>query len=587
VVTGERVREVSFRAHVELLQVFLVHRDEIVEAIQQLLNAQRTPLASQQDGPLLSRQFENCFFTLAALTPDQSQLRGQLTEAHWASGFKPSVMPGMHNDLVDPGEMMKRGLHLWRQTRWPGRNGRVRYAQTLFNSYLIRCLELLIMRLWDTDSSGAGKRLAQIQGVLDQLWRSSPADQPVFVRDARWLIPLAQSPTTDELAGYFEVAGKIAQTLPEKDRTEIHKAGVQMAGGHLRSQLRHYILKNGVSLDENGLVLSARSTNALDIALTIEGLVPLLQAYERATQGATPQRRLELASAICQGISADPELFVNRLDLLGAYSMIEHLFIATDDEGRVGYTRIGWRHVQLLEEYAGLIGRLSRLLHEDCPHFTPADGSYSPYGVIFGFSSNLTEHMALKALQPDATTRFTLEDVFAEGDADKLAWVSGWRKLPHIEPAVQRLFDYPQQFAEDMFNRIEHALRRSVAQGEANAEVQTGRLVILTGDDSAAVAKAARIPDLPIQYIGSSDPQIVAEHRAHACDQTRLLHDRQEGVFLVSYKTPGGWVGITKDILTEVLGAGREVKIVGLPSMAVGVLSLMCPDRVEIRPRAP
>jgi hypothetical protein len=195
--------------------------------------------------------------------------------------------------------------------------------------------------------------------------------------------------------------------------------------------------------------------------------------------------------------------------------------------------------------------------------------------------------MALKALQPDATTRFTLEDVFAEGDADKLAWVSGWRKLPHIEPAVQRLFDYPQQFAEDMFNRIEHALRRSVAQGEANAEVQTGRLVILTGDDSAAVAKAARIPDLPIQYIGSSDPQIVAEHRAHACDQTRLLHDRQEGVFLVSYKTPGGWVGITKDILTEVLGAGREVKIVGLPSMAVGVLSLMCPDRVEIRPRAP
>jgi hypothetical protein len=234
--------------------------------------------------------------------------------------------------------------------------------------------------------------------------------------------------------------------------------------------------------------------------------------------------------------------------------------------------------VQLLEEYAGLIGPLSKLLYEDCRHFRPFDGAYSPYGVIFGFSSNLTEHMALKALQPDATTHFTLEDVFADGNADKLAWVSGWRKLPHIEAGVQRLFDYPQQFAEDMFDRIEHALHRSVADGEANVEVQTGRLFILPGDDPEAVSKASRIPDLPIQYIGSSDMQIVAEHKAHSYDQARLLHDRREGMFLVSYQTSAGWVAVTKDLLTDVLGAGRDVKIVGLPSAAAAVLKLMCPN---------
>jgi len=484
----------------------------------------------------------------------------------------------MHNDLVDPGEMMKRGFHLWRQTRWPGRNGRVRYAHTLFNSYLIRCLELLIMRLWDAESGSAANRLAQIQEMLEQLWKNSPADQPVLVRDARWLIPLAQSPTTDELAPYFEVAEKIAQTLADEDRTEIHKASVQMAGGHLRSQLRHYILKNGVALDENSLVLTARSTNALDLALTIQGLVPLLKAYEHARHSGNQHHQLELASAICQGISADPELFVNRLDLLGAYSMIEHLFITTDHEGRVVYTPVGRRHVQLLEEYAGLISLLSKRLHEDCGHFRPVDGTYSPYGVIFGFSSNLTEHMTLKALQPDAMTHFTLEDVFTDGSADKLAWVSGWRKLPHIEPGVQRLFDYPQQFAEAMFNRIEHALRRSVAEGEANTEVQTGRLFILPSDDLEAVSKASLIADLPVQYIGSSDPQIVAAHKAHSYDQDRLLHDRQEGMFLVSYQTSGGWVAVTKDLLTDVLGAGRAVKIVGLPSAAAAVLKLMCPD---------
>ena len=376
----------------------------------------------------------------------------------------------------------------------------------------------------------------------------------------------------------------IAETLSDEDRIEIHKASVQMAGGHLRSQLRHYILKNGVSLDENNLVLSARSTNALDLALTIQGLVPLLIAYEHTCRSSNQLHRLELAHAICQGISADPELFVNRVALLGAYSMIEHLFITTDRDEHVFYTPIGQRHVQLLQEYAGLIGRLSKLLHEDCGHFRPVDGAYSPYGVIFGFSSNLTEHMALKALQADAMTHFSLEDVFADGNADKLAWVSGWRKLPHIEPGVQRLFDYPQQFAEDMFGRIEQALRRRVTEDAANTQVQTGHLFILAADDPDAVAKATLIPDLPLQYIGSSDTQIEAANQAHAYDQARLLHDRQEGMFLVTYKTSGGWVAISKDILTEVLGTGRDVKIVGLPGAAVGVLSLMCPDLVTVSP---
>ena len=205
-----------------------------------------------------------------------------MEEAHWASGFRPREIPGLHNGLVDPAEMMIRGFHLWRQTRWPGRNGRVRYAHTLFNLYVIRCLALLSMRLWDAGSSSAGDRLSQVQGVLDQLWTITPADQPVLVRDARWLIQLAQSPATDELGAYFEVAEQIAETLSEEDRIEIHKAGVRMAAGHLRSQIRYYSMKKAVSLDEKSLVLSTRNSNALDFALLIQDLVPLLEAYEHA-----------------------------------------------------------------------------------------------------------------------------------------------------------------------------------------------------------------------------------------------------------------------------------------------------------------
>ena len=58
-------------------------------------------------------------------------------------------------------------------------------------------------------------------------------------------------------------------------------------------------------------------------------------------------------------------------------------------------------------------------------------------------------------------------------------------------------------------------------------------------------------------------------------DQTRLLSDRREGKFILSYETPDGWRGIPKSILTEVLGAGRDAKIVRLPPVAVEALKLM------------
>src|ERR1700742_1065067 len=154
--TGELFDDLQFGKHVELLRQFLLSRNQIVESIQGLLNTQRKPIEYLQDGALLSRHFEDCVFAAAALTPLQSRLRGQLRDVHWARGFRPRAMPGLHNDLVDPGQMMMRAFHLWRQTRWPGRNGRVRYAQTLFNLYLMRNLELLVMRTWDAGPERAG-----------------------------------------------------------------------------------------------------------------------------------------------------------------------------------------------------------------------------------------------------------------------------------------------------------------------------------------------------------------------------------------------------------------------------------------------
>jgi len=69
---------------------------------------------------------------------------------------------------------------------------------------------------------------------------------------------------------------------------------------------------------------------------------------------------------------------------------------------------------------------------------------------------------------------------------------------------------------------------------------------------------------------------MVTAHRAESYDEAQLLTDRAEGKFLLSYQTRGGWLAITKRVLTEVLGAGRDAKIVGLPPVAAGVLKLMC-----------
>jgi len=569
--------DVPFAAHIELLRFFLVQRDEIVERIGAVLNAQRAPVEYLQDGWRLARDFEDCFFGLAGVGTNEARLRGQLEEAHWAAGFRPRPIAGLHNGPADPAEMMMRAFYLWRQTRWPGRNGRRRYAHTLFNLYVLRCLELLCMRLWDEGSSGAGGRLSQLQGVLDQLWAIRTGDQPVFVRDARWFIQLAQSLATDDLGAYFDVAAQVAR-LPHEDRLVIHAAGVRMAAGHLRSQIRYRAIRDAASPNDERLISSTRTSNALDFALLVQELVPLLDAYEHACRAGIATTRLDLADAICQGISPDPDLFVNHVDLLRSYSMIEHLFITSDDGG-AAYTPMGQRHAELLEQYEPLIGRLAAPLADDCPQFRPAAGAYSPYGALYGFSSDLIKHMALKATQPDPVTNFSLEDVFvSDAREDKLAWVSGWRRLPHLKPEVQKQFDYPHEFATQMFDRVEQALRRRAADATAST-VRTGRLFVVSGDDDTP-GPVPSIGDLPSRYIGSSDPQVVSAHKAHACEEAQLLSDRREGKFVLSYQTPAGWVAISKAILTEVLGAGRDAKIAGLPPAAARALRLMCSSLV-------
>ena len=407
--------------------------------------------------------------------------------------------------------------------------------------------------------------------MLDELWRSSPAGQPVIVRDARWLIPLAQSLITDELAPYFDAARQVAETLPGADGLEIQKAYVRMLGGHLTSQIRYYCTKDGVPISEQSVVLRTRTSNALDFALLVQGLVGLLKAYDRALHSGNERMRSDMAGAICQGISADPELFLNRIDLLSAYSMIEHVFIETDPGGRVVYSPMGQRHVQLLKEYGALINQLGGPLRDDFPRFRPVAGACSPYGVISGLPSHLIEHMALKALQHDAETRFSLEDVFRDdlddGDtsAAKLAWVNGWRKLPHIDREVQRCSSTPNSSPRTSTT----APRRNSAHDKFRGGSEQGAYLSRRGRSRTGTARSL------LRFVGQGS---YSGAQSEPPDRAQLLAGRQEGHFLLSYKTPGGWVALKKELLTEVLGTGCDASISGLPVEAARVLGLMCLD---------
>ena len=119
----------------------------------------------------------------------------------------------------------------------------------------------------------------------------------------------------------------MTESFSDPDRLEIHTAGAKLAGGHLRSQLRSRAQETGRAIDDPDVLAITRNSNSMDAALLVRDLVALLDAYEAACIAGAPEDRLGLADAILQGISADPELFLTRLDLLTPCTMIEDLFI--------------------------------------------------------------------------------------------------------------------------------------------------------------------------------------------------------------------------------------------------------------------
>lgn len=580
----------SFAAHVSLVDRFLNGRRPIVERIERLLlNVRDKSLAKSRNRAQFAQLLDLCFWGLPGLPPELVRLKGDLAARHRADGFEPVQLDAFANEL-DPLELVVRAYGQWDATRWPGAAGRLAFADTIFAVFVLRQLEHLSLRVWDDGRDQAAARLADVQRLLDEL--NAQNGGGVLVRDACWLLQTGLGPFTKHLRPYFDVADRVAGLPAAHVRLGVHRAGAVLAGGHLRSQLHYRMWQTQLPIDDPENLAFTRNSNALDNALLVRDLVPLLRAYKTACEEQSASERHVLADAIVQGLAADPELFVARLDLLTPYTIIEDLFVQRID-GRVTYSATGRTHVETLADFATLLGENAPALRADAERLAPARAGYSPLGITYGFCADIMSNMAMDTLVGQPSFGLSLEDVFVTDDRaeEKLARARGWQRLPR-RPGENEHFDYSTTFAARIFEWLVDALdARASRPGDANVSRQPSSRVFVTRESSADGFAQGVVPDgtTPADdYRLDTNPTRASHTGATAWPLKQLLADRVEGRLLASADGDGGWTGISKIVLTRLTGQATDALITHVADDVIDTLTLTCPGLVtDLSPRRP
>lgn len=580
--------EFPFSDHIALLEQFLSSRQAIVNALErQLFGARGKANAQNGDRESIADIFNGCFFEAAAIPPHLSRLNGQLDAARLADGFEPARQDAYSRQL-DPVELVLRACHHWETTRWPGTNGRLVYAQSLYAVFMLGQLECLSLRIWDEGNDQAAERLQHVRRILDLLNAGDGSAHGIRrVRDARWLIQTAQGPLTRHVRPYFIKAGNISG-LPDEVRLEIHRAGAVLAGGHLRSQLQHLSRRTGWAFHDPQLLALTRSSNSMDMALLVRDLVPLLDAYGAACARQDRDTRLALADAILQGLSADPELLLTRLDLLGPSTTIEDLFVDRGDAGVATDTAMGEAHREYLARYGELVARTAAALQEDSAAFDPAHAAYSPLGAVYGFCADLFSNMVLDTLRSPSSPDLSLEDLFNSRERleEKRSQAHEWARLPKRqgEPAA---FEHSAAWAAQIYARLAAALdARAARPVEPNASrfrksclyvVPRG---IAAGPRSDGGAPAGIVSAQ--EHCLTSDVTRARISGATLLPADRLIADRAEGRLLACVHSDGAWFGVSKVPLTLFTSQGKDALITDVPPSVIDVMRQACPELLVV-----
>jgi hypothetical protein len=310
----------------------------------------------------------------------------------------------------------------------------------------------------------------------------------------------------------------------------------------------------------------------MDSALLVRDLVALLDAYRIAIRN-NGEHRIELADAILQGLSADPELMVVRLDLLKPYTWIEDLFRGT---------ALGDEQLSLLDRYRELMAASSEALIEDAGHLDPGRQIYSPFGIVYGFCSDVLSNMAMAALITQAADPLSFEDTFDScGHLDeKLVRASTWARLPR-RGAEREHFEHSPDWGSEMYARLISALERRVSRpGEPNASGHPNSFIFVSSQNRQSPPAAEM--DSPAEavnaneYCFTSDMSRAVASGATFQSEAEMIDSRNEGRFLASVKVDGSWFGVSKLVLTLFLAQGKHAAMTAVPEDAVDVIQLVC-----------
>jgi hypothetical protein len=330
--------------------------------------------------------------------------------------------------------------------------------------------------------------------------------------------------------------------------------------------------------------------------LLVRDLIPLLEAYSAACTRQDPvdpvdndEERIALADAILQGLSADPELLLTRLDLLAPLTMIEDLFV--DQDGQTRYTPMGEAHLDCLSRYGELIGRTAESLMKDAVVLDPAHAAYSPLGIVYGFCADLLSNMVLNTLRSASSadlSPLSLEDMFiGRGQLErKRAQAQEWQCLPKGE-GERDPFEHSIQWATQMFGRMLTALEARVARPtEPNASASPDvRLYVVPRGVTIDSLPAGVLPPRIVsaqEHCLISDSARARETGATALSKSRLSNDRAEGRFLGSQDAGGSWFGVSKAPLTICTSRGKDAFVTDVPRAVIDVLRLVCQELLVV-----
>ena len=315
---------------------------------------------------------------------------------------------------------------------------------------------------------------------------------------------------------------------------------------------------------------------------------PLLERYEAALGGeddSDADLRHGLADAILQGLSADPDLLITRLELLGPATMVEEVFVDAAAEGP-RYTAPGERHAALIRSYRDLLhpscGAAVRRVPRARPRRTGLFATRDllrllcrcsvECGARYADGTTVFESLARRPVREPDPSRRESHTCAHLGTAAHIG-----RRAPALHP-----------FAGVGAAGVRET--SSIACGDsapATPSARTGRLFVrLQSIDSLP----GSIPDSAVsaqEHVVTSDIQWALNAGATAFPKSHLLADRREGRYLASVEQDGKWFAVSKVLLTACLAQGRDAVIAGVPDPVAVQLRVTCPEivKVELRNR--